>query len=359
MRILSNRAGSAWKVPGIMLFSLLIASCGDVSGPSDTGNWFGWAVGGPVDGYAFIVATGNGGVNWNRQGDGSLPEVQLECVRAIDSLTAWVVGDLADGYATILRTDDGGSTWIRQGSASTIPDKGLNGISPLDGDNAYVVGMDNTILYTSDGGGTWVSMADPAYDGFDYDGVYALDHSNIWIVGGDVYNGIILHSTDGGNSWESQGDSLLLEGYALIRVSAIDASNAWLVGHGYTIAYTTNGGVDWEVTTPADLDRNPQAQDANGVCIFGSGRVLVTMDSGGIYLTTDAGSSWTKQTSPVADYLLGVCAIDANTAWIAGDPVASGNGHILRTRNGGATWAIQDMPENVGVSDVSFVNSHH
>ncbi|MCD4847209.1 MAG: hypothetical protein K8R76_03355, partial [Candidatus Aegiribacteria sp.] len=248
----------------VLAFALFMASCGsDTTGPSESGLWFGWAVGAPVDSYAFIIATGDGGINWNRQGLSSgIPNVELECVRAQDSLTAWAVGDVANGYGTILKTVDGGTTWIRQGSSSNIPAKGLNGISLLDGNTAFVVGIDNTILYTSNGGGTWVSMSDPAYDGFDYDCVYAVDHSVIWVVGGTEHYGIILRSADGGNTWESQGDSLLLDEFPLICVSAIDVSNAWIVGHGYTVASTSNGGSNWELRVPDGLQRTTQSPDA-------------------------------------------------------------------------------------------------
>lgn len=345
----------------VLVVGLLMASCGsDTTGPSEPGQWFGWAVGASVDSYGFIIATGDGGVNWNRQGSGSdIPNVQLECVRALDSLTAWVVGDVASGYGTILKTLDGGATWIRQGSSTYIPAKGLNGISLLDGNTAFVVGMDNTILYTSDGGSIWVSMADPAYDGFDYDCVYAVNHSVIWVVGGTEHYGIILRSPDGGNTWESQGDSLLLDEYPLICVSAIDASNAWVVGHGYTVASTSNGGSSWELKVPEGLSRNPLSDDANGVCALQEDWVLVTMDYGKAYLTENGAQTWTEQNIPSSDYLLGTCALDTRYAWIAGLSASSGAGSILNTSNGGQDWSFQGISGCLGLRDVSFVNAHH
>lgn len=345
----------------VLAFALFVASCGsDTTGPSEPGLWFGWAVGAPSNSYGFIIATGDGGINWNRQGSSSdIPNVQLECVRALDSLTAWAVGDVANGYGTILKTLDGGANWIRQGSASEIPAKGLNGISLIDGNTAFVVGMDNTILYTSNGGGNWVSMSDPAYDGFDYDCVYAVNHSVIWVVGGTEYDGIILRSPDGGNTWESQGDSLLLDGYPLICVSAIDASNAWLVGHGYTVASTSNGGSNWELRVPEGLLRSPFSDDANGVCALQQNWVLVTMDYGKAYLTEDVGQTWTEQSIPCSDFLLGTCALDTRYAWMAGLNASSGAGSIVSTANGGSNWSFQGISGCLGLRDVSFVYAHH
>ena len=357
----SNRTLVLEVIMTVLTVAFLMTACGnDTTGPSESGLWFGWAVGAPVDSYGFIIATGNGGVNWNRQGSGSdIPNVQLECVRALDSLTAWVVGDVANGYGTILKTLDGGVTWNRQGSSSYIPAKGLNGISPLDGNTAFVVGIDNTILYTSDGGSTWISMADPAYDGFDYDCVYAVNHSVIWVVGGTEHYGIILRSADGGNTWESQGDSLLLDGYPLICVSAIDVSNAWIVGHGYTIASTSNGGSSWELSIPSELQRSTQSPDANGVCALNQDWLLVTMDYGKAYVTENGGQTWIEQNIPISDFLLGTCALDTRYAWIATLSPSGGSGSIVSTANGGSNWSSQGIPDCTGFRDVSFVSAHH
>ena len=59
--------------------------------------------------------------------------------------TGWAAGSSMDGYGTIIHTKDGGVTWIRLGGPKDIPDVGINCISVLDENNAWVVGGDNTM----------------------------------------------------------------------------------------------------------------------------------------------------------------------------------------------------------------------
>ncbi|MCK4671127.1 MAG: hypothetical protein KAT47_01205 [Candidatus Aegiribacteria sp.] len=186
-----------------------------------------------------------------------------------------------------------------------------------------------------------------------------MDHSVIWVVGGTEHYGIILRSLDGGNTWESQGDSLLLDEYPLICVSAISGSNAWIVGHGYTVASTSNGGNSWELKVPDGLSRNPLSDDANGVCALHQDWVLVTMDYGEAYLTEDGGQTWIKQSIPSSDFLLGTCALDTRYAWIAGLSASGGAGSIINTSNGGSSWSFQGITGCMGLRDVSFVYAHH
>jgi photosystem II stability/assembly factor-like uncharacterized protein len=312
-----------------------------------------------------IIATGNSGVNWERQGTvAEIPNADLEAVRAVDSLAVWAVGGPSNGYGVILRTSDGGQTWDRQGSWSTLPHCGFNGISVLDASTAWVVGMNNTILYTSNGGTTWANAADPAYSGYDYDFVLAVDHSHVWVVGGTESDGIILHSSDGGSTWESQGNSELLDGYPLISISAFNAQTAMIVGHGHTVARTSDGGETWELCVPDSLPRNTQADDANGVVMLSTEWALVSMDYGKIYITSNGGDSWNRQTIPTAAqgfFYLDCCAIDQNGIWIAGHIPGAGDGVILHTSNGGAEWGLQVVndPGNSGFRDVHFAGSHH
>lgn len=358
---LNGRSLFTVLVSMILAFTLIQSvSCGgDVIGPSEQGEWFGWAVGEADDFYGYIINTGDGGINWNRQGNAStIPNVMLECIRSLDSLTAWAVGGIADGYGTILKTTDGGATWIRQGNSSMIPG-GLCGISPLNASTAWAVGGDNTMLYTSDGGENWTSISDPTYDGFGFQCVYALNESVVWAVGGTMDYGIILRSGDGGNTWESQGDSLLLDGYPLITISVVDATNAWVVGHGYTVASTDDGGENWVIRTPPDLQRTVLSDDANGVTALTPNWILVSMDYGKAYISFNGGISWTQQSIPISDFLLSNCVLDSQNAWIAGTGASSYGGNILCTVNGGSSWSVQNIPENSGLRDVSFVGAHH
>lgn len=62
-------------------------------------------------------------------------------------------------------------------------------------------------------------------------------------------------------------------------------------------------------------------------------------DGGEILKTTDRGNSWTSLNSGVSTVLSDIQFIDKNTGWIAGG--AGNQGLILKTTNGGTTWATK------------------
>ena len=343
---------------GILITSLLSAACGDgVTGPSETGEWFGWAVGGPDLSGSMVLRTADGGINWERQLSPAFGSVDMSGVCTVDSMCAWVVGFPSDGYGTAVRTIDGGENWQRLGSQGVLPNSSFNSVHALDRSTAWLVGDENTILYTGDAGETWSDLSDPLFNGFGYDDIHVLNSSQLWVVGGNGTSGIILSSIDGGGTWMEQGDTALLDSFPMINVSAVSADTAWVVGHGHTVARTIDGGANWELHVPDSLPRIPRADDANGVVALSSGWVLVTMDFGKVYISEDSGTTWTKQDVPTAELVLGCCALDEQTAWAACEAMNASGGCIIGTRNGGSSWGLQHSTSTGGIGDISFAES--
>ena len=75
----------------------------------------------------------------------------------------------------------------------------------------------------------------------------------------------------------------------------------------------------------------------------------------------DNGQTWTQQVSNASGYyLLRVCALDENTAWISGYTLYPPTiGIILHTIDGGQTWNEQDYGLDSGLWDIHFVDSYH
>jgi photosystem II stability/assembly factor-like uncharacterized protein len=102
----------------------------------------------------------------------------------------------------------------------------------------------------------------------------------------------------------------------------------------------------------------------NGVCSVNSKTAWIATDFSVVYRTIDDGTTWEQQALDRqilgSFYLLGVSALDRNTAWVVGenlpDPLVD-RGIILHTTDGGATWRIQTPPVNVPFRRVSFVGS--
>jgi photosystem II stability/assembly factor-like uncharacterized protein len=84
--------------------------------------------------------------------------------------------------------------------------------------------------------------------------------------------------------------------------------------------------------------------DLLSVALAGTDHAWACGQNGIIVHTSDAGASWTFQSSGTLNSLSHVQFIDANRGWIAGDA-----GTILETSDGGTTWKGQSLgiPENV------------
>ncbi|MCK5786598.1 MAG: hypothetical protein KAH54_08590 [Candidatus Sabulitectum sp.] len=335
---------------------ILMAGCNSGTGPSPNPGIHGWAVGAVLDGYGTILHTASG-VNWSRQGSQeTVPAAGLISVSAVDSMTAWAAGGTYEGFGVVMKTTDGGNSWLRMGDETSIPNE-TSRVVGVSATTAWLSGSGNSILKTTDGGVSWQDMSDPAHSGNVWRGMSLVDQSNIWLCGGTVYDGRVIHSTDGGVSWRSESDSLF-ETWPLITIAAWDAGNAWVVGHGYTIARTTDGGDNWEVVTPDSM--HMQGNDANGICLLSPEEAWVVTDAGGIWRTTDGGDSWIVQDVPdeaKGFYLVRISALDPSTAWVNGVGAYSPpEGITLHTTDGGATWNREDDGSLNNMWGISFVD---
>ena len=229
-------------------------------------------------------------------------------------------------------------------------------VSAVDRNTAWAVGA-GTILHTTDGGSTWIQQGGDTIPDVSLQGVYAVDTETAWVTG-DLFDGYatIFHTTDGGNNWTRQGSAAEIPSDSyFLGVSAADSSNAWAVGgFGGFIFHTTDGGSTWIDQTPNDSVPG----DANEVFAVDNNTAWVAQDYGNLFYTENGGENWTKQESHARDqWLVGVSAINANTAWIVGTPAVPPltRGKIIHTTDGGDTWETQTPPVNTSFCKVSFV----
>ena len=352
-----------------MLFAItliFISTCCEKStSPSNDTDYIGWIVGSPGIGtkYGLIWKTTDSGENWIRQGDSlTIPLIDLNAVKAIDSLTAWVVGGVSDGYATILKTIDGGDTWQRMGSNSKgeLDSIGLSGLCVVDDNTIWVSGASDhgVVLVSEDSGNTWDSKVDTSFANYNICTIEIKDQ-HIWACGNGLHNegGVILHSTDEGETWQKLAQSSFLDARGMIDLSAPSDSCVWVVGHGRTIIKTNDYGATWSIQ---DAEINP-AWDANGVTAVNNKIAWVAEDTGVVKKTVDGGQTWIQQTNVPVDahgfYLYRISPIHEKIAWIVGPGVL--DGIILYTSNGGEQWTEQDYTPDEMLNDVSFVGSPH
>lgn len=340
---------------GVSLVLLFCSSCNKNNENPVSELLTGWAAGDSNNGYSTIFFTQDGGTNWVRQGNASsLPDADLNDIRAIDKDNVWAIGAQEGGYAVILRTNDGGKTWQRQGSASELPDVEMSGICPVNSNIAYAAGGDGWIIKTTDGGESWSMMkADTSYH-YSYQMVAAPDEYNVWAVGEGDTVAVIHYSPDGGQTWVRQGtDSLTTDNMpnALIDIHAMNANYIWAVGPSQAI-YTEDGGNTWiNKPTPVAFYHN------NGVCIVDQEVVWVATDDNLIFKLHSMQGEWEQQRCVGAEsaMYMGITATNPDVAWITTNTYSNG-GQILYTEDGGDTWVIQAIPEDVALRRISFVN---
>jgi len=267
------------------------------------------------------------------------------------------------GYAVILHTTDGGDTWRREGDEEDLDGLDLNGVSAIDGSTAWAVGDQGLILHTTDGGKTWVRQGEGQFPVTYLYQVDAVDSQVVWVVGDDDGSGYatVLRTTDGGETWEAVEPSSGDFPSGLIDVSAIDAMTAWIVGIDGQGHRTIDGGATWET-----FQIIPTLFHVNGVCALDADTAWVATDQGGVYYTSDGGETWNDVSPTIDDVpgvkgyeLLGVTTKDGQSVWISGlEFGGEPDGLVIQTTNGGTNWTRQDTPvTGVELCRISFVGA--
>jgi hypothetical protein len=300
----------------------------------------------------------------------------LECVNA---MRCWAVGTTvgvagAPNGAAIITTADGGVRWSTQVIPPTVGY--LSAVACSDTRNCTAVGQadqtsdgQSVVIVTTDGGAMWTQAQMPS--GFlDVTAVSCQPDRRCLAIGSTAAGGVALVSDSGGLTWTMQGDLPS----NLTGASAISCSNSlscWVtaqtvVGPDHeagAVVFTTDGGSSW--TTEAI----PTGVGIlNGVsCLAGSptgsGAVPTTSTvpaaAAGAGATTPPPSATPTTPAPSAtptSAALGAaginCAVVGTTATSL-DAGRSGQGVILTTGNGGATWTDQSVTAAASLMDVS------
>jgi photosystem II stability/assembly factor-like uncharacterized protein len=290
------RQGSAVQIPDVCLYGVRAIDANNA-----------WVVGGQSDGYGVILRTTDGGTTWVRQGSlAQIPAADLLRVSAIDGNTAWVVGS----QGVILHTADGGNTWTRQGQG-TVPPGNYSGVMAVDAQNVWVVGaadpdLTGVISHTTDGGTTWVQQGQSLGDvlnGHWLISIYAVDTDTAWAVGN---NCTIIHTSDSGTTWITQ--TLPAGPFDVNDVFAVDRNTAWTVMDNGGIYFSQNGGTTWtQQTIPPEFGSyymlRVSAIDAQTAWVVGPDASLPV---GVVLHTEDGGNTWLEQSTPVTTTWSGV-----------------------------------------------------
>jgi photosystem II stability/assembly factor-like uncharacterized protein len=317
----------------------------------------------------FGAAQPAGGVGWYRllrlyqasgQADPAMP--LPDWPRATYGLTDVYFSDAQHGWATgydnlknesvVLRTTNGGKLW-RTARPSDGGAYSANALAPVPGGGLWTAGSEGwdgaLVSRSADQGVKWTYASVPTLEYLL--GIQALT-SKVGFAAGT--GGVLLRTADGGKTWKEVASAPRGD---LLGMHFASASEGWtLANDGVSLTgsvqHTADGGATWTPQTAASgtllyaVDSVGQdvwvaGGDPSAGPVLGGERVS---GDGVLLHSPDGGATWeTQWGGGAADLRLNdVDMLDGQTGWAVGDATAAQHALVLRTTDGGDTWTLQD-----------------
>ena len=288
------------------------------------------------------------------------PVPQEVLVLAVDPVNVSNIyaGLVSDGgaypYSGVFKSSDGGVSWY----SSSV------GLPPATGwpyRDVYALAIDPTTpstiyaalfywgVYKSiDSGNTWVAMNS---------GLPGPAQQNNWALAVDpqtpstIYVGAdnigVYKSTDGGATWNAASNGLPANAsIASIAIDPVTPSTIYLGAYGAAsgVYKSTNGGASWSASgtgiaasTDIHIIRiNPQTTST----LFAGIDDVAGVTTGGVYVSTNSGASWSLTSAPQPGDTVHGLAIDPVTVTTV--YAAYWYGGVYRSTDGGNTWTSFD-----------------
>jgi photosystem II stability/assembly factor-like uncharacterized protein len=314
-----------------------------------------------------ILASGQGQLQVQAEGGATVQMSRrttssLSGVTCVSTSQAWVSGT----NNTIFRTTDGGSHWT-QLSTPLRSDEEVTDIEFVSPTTGWAIGADNAIMRSTNGGTTWSSRdflasLHPPY----LVKLSAVDATHAWIGGyyktgawHEYYHNVVLRTSDG-TTWQAAA-ALMADGsvsWGVVGIDFADRNRGWGVTQGGGIIYTWDGGAVW--TPPIDMEgvssfSDVSFADANNGWVVGADSSAWGTGNGLIFHTSD-GRTWYRQATNVSGLsplpsVRAVCAVSPSVAW-----AACSGGYVLHTTDGGSTWTYFH-PVTADLNAVAFATA--
>lgn len=278
-----------------------------------------------------------------------------------DNRTAFDISCAKDGFCWFWSSHsigmfDSSGTW--QELFRLDSDDPINRVRLFSSKIAWMI-RSSGLYRTNDGGANWQKMAVPALDnreGAIWD-VYFRNEQIGWIVGGkyealpsipEVNNalsedrkrilmGCVLTTSDGGKTWQTQDIKTAIGRF--IDINFWDDAVGMAFGDAGCIL-TTDGGRQWtNIGTSLQLDKAPDRISVKSASFINRNQGWVLLGSGEIFVTADAGKSWSTVADSgltTSENLIEIAFVTLNDGLAISDRLTGGK--LFKTTDGGKTW---------------------
>jgi len=280
----------------------------------------------------------------------------LNSVHCIDDNTCYAVGFKTNVFKT---TDGGATPWFKPGGTAGVADKFV--VKMLNKDTVLIGQDDGTIKMTTTGSTTssWsldIPISNGGSNNMSYYDIAFNSKSNFVAVGGLASNTstggrLIASSVNSGATWNQVGTG---SGEATIfGMENLSSTKYVAVGGAKTIYRSTNAGVTWTKVKTGGIDTAFYDVHFPTKAIgYAVGGAITTPSAGGIvFKTQDSGKTWSKVPGALAapNTLYGVHFVSKDTGYVVG------NGGIIQvTTNGGTSWTKQISPVSTDLNKIYF-----
>jgi len=181
--------------------------------------------------------------------------------------------------------------------------------------------------------------------------------------------GTLRYTKNGGKTWHAQTNPLAGTSTTLYRVACVGVSTCYVIGRPNIVLVTHNGGVTWSVhriplaglgpglTDPACVSgQSFDLRQRLALCRLGlldlacinARTCYIVATPSAVFLTTDGGSTWTRQLIPATAPCQGDCAAGARfpypLGWFScgpGLPCRAGGSVFIGSHEGDASMIIE------------------
>ncbi len=333
-----------------------------------------------------ITISTNGGNNFTRVPDGTLPFAYCSSVRSYEAGVMYATYSRY-GVPKVWRSSDGGATWYDING--TLPDVPVNDILQLDG--KLLIGSEIGVFISEDTGATWQRFG----SGMPSVPIFKLRYN--------THTGTLRAISHGRGMYDVQWTQLAASAPVFVSlpdtsaleqggmfvyapvVTAFPSAHFRLIdapvgatidpiigiirwvadGEGrftleaenseggtrqvFTIATRTQSGVDWEI-----VQSEPMATLVTSMVLASDGSLWIARDSAIVMRSEDGGRNWTERRLPGGSAsVASLHAFDAQRA-VAG----TRDGRILRTTDGGVTWSVRVQEVNASFANLRFADEN-